>query len=270
RTFVELAEMERDRAEFDSVTTWINSGDAAHEPHIRRLVEHGHHERGGQRVEGSQFVDGLGSSEMGHSSFRIIHTAYSECYDRCVGVPQSWVEAVVLDDVGRPVPDGTVGRLGVRSPSVTPGYWNASTLTHRSRVNGYWVTGDLVYRDHLGCFYHVDRITDRIATATGLLYSLQTEECILKHHDAVEDCTVVGVPDRTSPDLESAIALAVPRRGHRLDSATLEASVNRILGALDRPLLERVEIVDRDDIPVGVTGKVLKRTIRDRFAADVH
>ena len=50
---------------------WFNTGDCAHEPHIRRLVAVGSrddgHPRGRDRVPGSQFVDGLGSTEMGHS-----------------------------------------------------------------------------------------------------------------------------------------------------------------------------------------------------------
>ncbi|MBR1158094.1 class I adenylate-forming enzyme family protein [Bradyrhizobium elkanii] len=267
QTYVQLAGLDDTELDFRSVTTWINSGDAAHEAHIRRLVAHGYHYRAQQRIEGSQFVDGLGSSELGHSSFRIVHTPYTDSYDRCVGVPQSWVEAAVLDEFGEPTPLGQVGRLGVRSASVTTGYWNDSLTTYSSRLHGYWLTGDLAYRDHLGCYYHLDRMSDVVPTSQGPLYSLQTEELVLKHQPGLADCTIIGVTDRGASELVQApVLLAVPRNGHALDSAALLREVNELQALHGRPPLARASAVSQDDIPVGVTGKVLKRQLRDQLS----
>jgi acyl-coenzyme A synthetase/AMP-(fatty) acid ligase len=269
QTYAELAEIDLDRYELGSVTTWINSGDAAHEAHIRRLVEYGYHYRGNQRIEGSQFVDGLGSSELGHSSFRIIHTLTTDTYDRCVGVPQSWVDAAVFDEHGEPASLGTVGRLGIRSPSLTTGYWNDSLTTYRSRVRGYWLTGDLVYQDSLGYFYHVDRISDMIRTKTGPLYSLQTEELILKNHTFLADCTVVGVQENDDcEDFQAPLVLAVSRTGTKADETVLLAEINHLQTVLGRPLVRQVLIVNRSEIPLGVTGKVLKGQLRQRLASN--
>jgi acyl-coenzyme A synthetase/AMP-(fatty) acid ligase len=268
QTFVELAGLDLNGYDLSSVTTWINSGDAAHETHIRRLVAHGYHYRGEERVPGSQFVDGLGSSEMGHSSFRIIHTPYTDSYDRCVGLPQTWIEAAVLDPDGEPVPNNVVGSLGIRSPSITPGYWNDSVLTYKSRLRGYWLTGDLVYRDHMGCYYHVDRVSDVIPTAEGPLYSLQTEELILKYHGNLVDCTVVGVDSGdTGSGEQAAVALVLPQAGSSVDAAAMLDDINRTQAEKGRPLLERVITVERGEVPLGVTGKVLKRTLRELLKA---
>ncbi len=268
QTFAEMAELDLEDYDLSSVTAWINSGDAAHEPYIRRLVAHGYHQRGGERVPGSQFIDGLGSSEMGHSSFRVVHTPYTDSYDRCVGLPQTWIEAAVLDEDGRPAPDYVVGRLGVRSPSVTPGYWNDSTLTYKSRLRGYWLTGDLVYRDRMGCYYHVDRVSDVIPTAEGPLYSLQTEELILKHQAGVADCTVIGVCEGGAGDGEqAAVALVVTRADCVLDAEAMLEEINRVQASKGRPLLARVVAVERGQLPLGVTGKVLKRALRESLKA---
>jgi acyl-coenzyme A synthetase/AMP-(fatty) acid ligase len=268
QTYVELAQLDLDRHDLSSVTTWINSGDAAHEAHIRRLVQHGYHYRGAERVAGSQFVDGLGSSEMGHSSFRIIHTKSTDNYERCVGIPQTWVEAAVLDDEGNAVPASVIGKLGVRSPSVTPGYWNDSLTTYRSRVRGYWLTGDLVYRDHLGCYYHLDRASDVVPTSDGPLYSLQTEELVLRHcGDRIADCTVIGIRADGTSSLQEPLLLFVARDGQTVDAAALLEEINAVQAARGRPRLARAISVRTDDIPVGVTGKVLKRALRERFAA---
>jgi acyl-coenzyme A synthetase/AMP-(fatty) acid ligase len=264
QTYLELAELDPESLNLESVTTWINSGDAAHETHIRRLVTRGHHHRGGERVSGSQFVDGLGSSELGHSSFRVIHTLFTNTYERCVGVPQHWVEAAVLDEHGSHVPAGVVGRLGVKSPSVTEGYWNDSLLTYRSRVRGYWLTGDLVFRDDFGYYYHVDRVSDVVGTVEGPLYTVQTEELILKEHQSLADCTVIGIG---SGQFQRAMLLVIPRTGHTVDSAAMLQSVNAVQAQRLRPSLHRIEVVAASDIPLGVTGKVVKRLLRERFAS---
>ena len=263
-TYVEMVATGLDGCRLESVNNWINSGDAAHEAHIRELVRHGHHYRGKQKVQGSQFIDGLGSSEMGHSSFRALYTAGDQNFDRCVGRPQEWVEARVLADDGSELPVGEVGKLGIRSPSVTSGYWNDSVLTYRSQLGGYWLTGDLVYRDSMGCFYHVDRISDAIRTADGMLYSLQTEELILKNEAELLDCTVLGLPG--ADGTAQPVAFVFPRAGATPDCTAMLARVNAEQARRQRPRLADVRLVAADDIPVGVTGKVMKQALRERLA----
>jgi acyl-CoA synthetase (AMP-forming)/AMP-acid ligase II len=181
---------------------------------------------------------------------------------------QSWVEAAVLDPDGEPVGQCVVGRLGVRSPSVTSGYWNDSVSTNKSRLRGYWLTGDLVYRDHLGCYYHVDRVPDAIRTPGGPLYSLQTEELLLKHCSEIADCTVVGVADsRGDRSIQMPIAVMVPRCGADIDATKLLEKINDRQMALGRPPLSRIHLAEQDEIPLGVTGKVLKWHLREKLTA---
>src|SRR5207302_996630 len=85
-------------------------------------------------------------------------------------------DAAVLSEDGKPLPPGEVGRLGVRSPTLTPGYWNDSLTFHRLRLGGYWLTGDLSYRDEDGNFYHLDRAPDAIRTTAGIVFSTRTHE----------------------------------------------------------------------------------------------
>jgi len=101
--------------------------------------------------------------------------------------------AAVLDDDGRELAAGVAGRLGVRTPTVTLGYWNDSNLTMKSSLSGYWLTGDVVRRDEAGRFYHLDRVPDVIHTANGAVYSLPMEEAILAGSPQVCDCAVFAV-----------------------------------------------------------------------------
>lgn len=264
QTYVELAIKHADERTFSSVNTWVNSGDAAHEMHIRKLVKHGYHFRGSKKIEGSQFVDGLGSSEMGHISFHVIHTPYTTNYGRCVGFPQPWVHAKAFQKDGKEVPTGEVGMLGVKSPSITPGYWNNSNLTYKSRIGDYWLTGDMVSIDKDGRVFHVDRISDVISTEAGPCYSLLTEEYILAGIPDLEECTVVGIPIEADSPFSVPVALVVCSDSRATEKDLLSA-INQHLTDQGLPAVTEVRIVDHQDIPKGITGKVLKRTLREQL-----
>lgn len=103
-TYVLLGDTDLDAHDLSSIRLWFNGGDAAHEAHIRKLITKGHHLVDGKRLPGSLFIDGLGSSEMGFSLFRNVHTPGTELYNRCIGKPLDWVDAAVLDDNGEPLP----------------------------------------------------------------------------------------------------------------------------------------------------------------------
>jgi len=262
-TYVLLHERDLSTYDLSSVQLWFNGGDAAHEPHIKTLIQHGHHFAQGKKAPGSVFIDGLGSSEMGFSLFRNVHTLQTTHYNRCIGTPLEWVDAMVLGENGEKLPPYQVGRLGVKAPSITPGYWNDSLLTARSQLSGYFLTGDLFYRDELGKFYHVDRVPDRIQTEAGTVYSLETEEILLKNFKEIIDCTVVAA---TSTD-QSRIAAAVVRlkKGSEREDDVLLTRFNEKLKEAGKNTLGLVRNVHLKDIPLGSTGKVLKRELREQL-----
>ncbi|TQN28280.1 acyl-CoA synthetase (AMP-forming)/AMP-acid ligase II [Haloactinospora alba] len=266
QTYVELAGLDLDGAGADAVHTWINTGDSAHEAHIRELVRHGRRPDGeGGELPGSRFVDGLGSSEMGMALFRKVSAPETGDYGRCVGVPIDVVDEVaVLDEEGRTLPDGYVGRLGVRTPTVTPGYWNDSARTVQSSFSGYWLTGDIVYRSDEGRLYHVDRVPDVIHTTGGPVYSLPMEEVVLGCA-GIADCAVFAVDD---PESEASVPFAVVRLADPVDAPRdLLAACNRALSRQGMARLRGVTVASSpEDFPTGPTGKVLKRRLRERFA----
>jgi acyl-coenzyme A synthetase/AMP-(fatty) acid ligase len=282
RTFVELATGELPVRGAARVHSWFNTGDAAHYGHIRRLVQLGERPAGlikawllpedhpaDMPLPGSQFVDGLGSSEMGMALFGGLTTPETPRNDRCVGKPQEGChEAAVLDEAGQPVPDGTVGLLAVKAPSLTPGYWKNQRLTDSFRLAGYWLTGDVAYRDAEGDFYHLDRTVDVIDTATGPVYSLPIEEVLLADcADVVMDCAVVGVP---AADGCGQQPIAVVRSQAAASDWTGEAileKANKELAATGLAALAAVVVARTgEDFPLGPTGKVLKRELRTRHA----
>ncbi|WP_319462756.1 class I adenylate-forming enzyme family protein [Micromonospora sp. RTP1Z1] len=281
RTFVELATGPLPVTGAARVHSWFNTGDSAHYGHIRRLVTLGERpaglikpwllpsERAAEEEQpGSQFVDGLGSSEMGMALFGQVHTPESERNDRCVGKPTEVVTgAAVLTDDGEEVPPGTVGLLAIKSPSCTPGYWNAPALTATFERNGWWLTGDVAYRDAEGRFYHLDRTVDVIDTADGPAYSLPIEEVLLADlAEVVLDCSVVGVPAADGVG-QSPIAVVRLQAGADPTEEELRERANKALADHGLATFALVSIVRTPaDLPLGPTGKVLKRELRTRFA----
>ncbi|MDT3396397.1 class I adenylate-forming enzyme family protein [Streptomyces sp. B1866] len=280
-TYGEMAAHDLAARDLASVEAWYNTGDAAHEAHIGKLIAQGSHETIGRdlkrrRVAGSVFTDGLGSSETGYSIFHNGHRPGGSAFARRVGKPMSFAQAAVLAEDGTPLPPGEVGRLGVRSPTLTPGYWNDSLTFHRLRLGGYWLTGDLAYRDEDGNFYHLDRAPDAVRTAAGIVFSTRTEELLLRELPALEDCTVVAVaPEGVRADwdgdgLADAYALLQVGAGAaEWDDARWTAEVNRVLAAGGLPPLAGALRMAAADVVKGATGKVLKREMRERFRARV-
>jgi acyl-coenzyme A synthetase/AMP-(fatty) acid ligase len=282
RTFVELATGELPVKGAAKVHSWFNTGDSAHYGHIRQLVQLGERPAGlikawllptgeadGAALPGSQFVDGLGSSEMGMALFGGLTTPETPRNDRCVGQAQpSVIKAAVLNEDGEEVPDGTVGLLAVITPSRTPGYWRNPRLTSSFELNGYWLTGDVACRDSEGNFYHLDRTVDVIDTTAGPVYSLPIEEVLIADcADVVIDCAVVGVPSPAGGQAPIAVVkLQAEAAGWKPD-AILEKA-NKQLAEAGLALLAAVTVATTAaDYPLGPTGKVLKRELRTRFAS---
>lgn len=263
QSYVELTDCPLEGRDLRSVNLWFNGGDAAHETHIRKLVALGSHVEEGQVVPGSIFIDGMGSSEMGFSLFRNVHTVKTNNYGRCVGTPLEWVDAQVLSEAGEKLPPFVVGRLGVKAPSVTTGYWNNSLLTYKSRLRGYFLTGDLAYRDDQGRFFHVDRTPDLIRTARGVMYGLQTEEFLMARFPEISDVAVFGLPH--ADGAHRAVAMVRLRPEHATASPALKerlGTFNEALAQQGLQILDRVDLVTLDQVPLGTTGKVLKRRLR--------
>jgi len=280
RSFVELATGDLPAAGAARVHSWFNTGDSAHYGHIRRLASLGERPAGlikpwllpREAAEeapqpGSQFIDGLGSSEMGMANFGHVTTPESERNDRCVGKPLEVVTAAVLDQGGAEVPVGEVGLMAVKSPSLTPGYWNDARLTESFRMNGWWLTGDVARRDEEGRFYHLDRTVDVIDTTAGPVYSLPLEEVLLADcAELVRDCSVVGVPSPAG-GLAPVAVVQLQAEAYDVEPPTILERANKELAAAGLPELAAVVIAtEAADFPLGPTGKVLKRELRTKHA----
>lgn len=113
---------------------------------------------------------------------------------RSLGTVVPGKQARIVDDEGRPVPDGRTGHLQVRGEGMFQGYLNDPQTTASSFDGDWFRTGDLAMRDADGWFYYVDRFKDIIRRAGENIGSVEVE-AVLSGHPAVQSAAVIGVED---------------------------------------------------------------------------
>jgi acyl-coenzyme A synthetase/AMP-(fatty) acid ligase len=260
QTFSDMAGRDLDRRDMTSLRYFSSTGDAVHEAHVTRLLA-------ALKQKGSkdgEFIDNFGSSELAFALFRRTFSLEDRDYGRRIGRPLPFVEAAILTDDGYEVSPGSVGMLGVRSPTLSGGYWNNSALTQRSWCAGYWLTGDVVRQLEDGEFVHLDRKVDVVSATAGDVYTLPMEERILLLSKSILDCSVVASNLRGGA--QAPFAFLQLRADAPNDPAMW---LERVNSSFDQVGLTHVAgvvcSVSDGFLPQGPTGKVLKRTLRDQL-----
>lgn len=209
------------------------------------------------RLPGLGFYNCFGQSEIGPLATVLRPEEHEGRMESC-GRPVHHVEAHVVDEDGAEVPDGTAGEVVYRSPQLCLGYWNDAEATKKAFRDGWFRSGDLAVRDPEGYFTVVDRVKDVINSGGVLVASRQVED-VLYTHPGVAEAAVVGLPDERW--IEAVTAVVVPRDG--VTEAELLAYAREKLAHFKAP--KRILFVDA--LPRNASGKILKRTLRDRFSS---
>jgi long-chain acyl-CoA synthetase len=167
------------------------------------------------------------------------------------------MEVRLVDDSGEEVADGDPGEIVIRGPNVFQGYWNRPEESAAAFRDGWLRTGDIAYRDEDGYLYIVDRSKDLVIVSGFNVYPKEVEEAIATHPDVAE-VAVIGVPDERTG--EAVKALVVARDGASPTETDILEHCRDHLARFKWP--KHIEIVDA--LPKHVTGKVLRRALRER------
>jgi long-chain acyl-CoA synthetase len=178
-----------------------------------------------------------------------------------VGKPIWGVEVRVVDLDDREVPRGpeNVGELTIRGHCVMKGYYGNPEASEEVLVDGWLHTGDMGYRDEDGFLFIVDRKKDLVIRGGMNVYPREVEE-VLFTHPAVEQAAVIGVPDQRLG--EEVMAVVQVKSGASVTEEELIAHSRERLAAYKYPRYVRF----MDVLPVGATGKIEKKQIRELLA----
>ncbi|MGZ8771555.1 MAG: long-chain-fatty-acid--CoA ligase [Aeromicrobium sp.] len=172
-----------------------------------------------------------------------------------IGTPVKGAEMKVVDKDGAEVPTGEVGEIVIRGENVMKGYWRLPDATAEAVVDDWFHTGDLAIVDEDGYFFIVDRKKDMIIRGGYNIYPREVEE-VLYQHPAIKAVAVVGVlDDYLGEEVGAAVVL---REGAQATPEEIREFARNEMAAYKYPRL--VWLVD--ELPLGPTGKVLKRQIQ--------
>lgn len=182
-----------------------------------------------------------------------------------MGKPLPGCDVDVIDQAGRRLPPGTAGALALRlpNPQLMLGYWQEEERTRACYIDGpdgkWFLTGDLASRDEDGYLWYSGRADDIISSAGYRIGPLEVENALLEHA-AVQECAVVGSPDRERGEIVKAFV--VLRDGFPRD-ASLVAELQDHVKKITAPYKYPRAIAFVSDLPRTATGKVRRRELRD-------
>lgn len=177
-----------------------------------------------------------------------------------VGKQLPGLEFTIVDEKGGELPPGEIGEIVVRGAAIMPAYHNRNEDTQRVLKEGWLYTGDIGRVDESGYLYLIDRKTDVIKKAGFYVFPLEVERCLLAHPE-VSECAVIGVP---AGNLGQEVkAYVVLKRPQAVSAEELIRFCKAQLPAYKCPR----SIEFWAELPHGPTGKILKRLLRERVAA---
>lgn len=180
---------------------------------------------------------------------------------RTVGRPQYGVELTIVDDEMRKVPQGTVGRIALRSAAVTVGYWRDPERTAELLMDdGRLLTGDYGWLDSDGNLVLAGRTSEMYIRGGYNVYPIEIER-VLSEMPTVAAVAVVGVP---APVIgETGVAFVVPADpDHPPTLAEVRAKIRSELADYKAP----DELVLVDALPTTPMMKVDKVALKTRAA----
>ena len=177
-----------------------------------------------------------------------------------VGLPLAEVALRIADpESGAALPPGEIGIIEVKGPNVFAGYWRMPEKTREEfRPDGYFITGDLGYRDRDGYVFISGRARDLVISGGFNIYPAEIE-ALIDAIAGVAESAVIGV---AHPDLGEAVVAVVSASDATLDEAGVLAALAGRIARFKQP--RRVILVP--ELPRNAMGKVQKALLREHYA----
>ena len=173
-----------------------------------------------------------------------------------VGQAIHMVDIQIRDTLGNILRPGEEGEICIRGRNVMKGYLDNPEATSAAFWSGGWLrTGDIGVVNDDGYVYIVDRLKDLIITGGENVSPREVEE-ILFTHPGVQECAIVGLPDKEWG--ERVVAFIIPKPGANAVPDEFKAFLKASLSGHKVPK----EYILKDEFPKSSVGKILKRELK--------
>ncbi|MGV0811112.1 long-chain-fatty-acid--CoA ligase FadD2 [Mycolicibacterium boenickei] len=170
-----------------------------------------------------------------------------------VGPVVKGITVKIMDDNGKELPRGQVGRIFVRNTFPFKGYTGGGG---KEIIDGMLSSGDVGYFDEHGLLYVSGRDDEMIVSGGENVFPAEVEDLISGHPEVIE-ATALGVEDKEwGARLK---AFVVKAEGASIDEDAIKSYVKEHLARYKVPR----EVVFLEELPRNPTGKILKRELRD-------
>ncbi len=219
------------------------------------------------KVAGFNVTEGYGMTEIGfatRSAFSWEPDAQGPVADGhhgSVGRLCAGYQAEVRDENGQEVAPGAEGRLWIKFPGNTIGYWENPVATAETIVDGWFDTGDVMALDEAGYFWFRGRKKQIIIHDGSNICPQEVEEAVLAH-PAVALAGVVGVHNLVHGENVRAYITLVPGAPRPSDDDLIAFARARV--GYKAP----EEIVVLDEMPLNATGKVHRLLLKEMAAKE--
>ncbi len=202
---------------------------------------------------GIDMTDGIGATEMFHI---FISSVPGQTRAGAIGQVVPGYQAKVVDDEGREVPRGTVGKLAVIGP--TGCRYLADERQSKYVKNGWNHPGDAFTQDEDGYFFYQARADDMIISAGYNIGGPEVEDALLTH-PAVAECGVIGVPDE---ERGMAVKAFVVLKSGQVGDAAMAKALQDHVKATIAPYKYPRQVQFLTALPRTETGKLQRFKLR--------
>lgn len=207
-------------------------------------------------ISGHVLLERYGMTEIGMAISNPLHGERRAGY---VGIPLPGVSVKLVDENGQTMPDGEPGEIQIKGNNVFSAYWKNPTATAKEfTADGWFKTGDVAIVEQ-GYYRIMGRTSVDIIKSGGYKISALEIEEILRTHDQITDCAVVGIPNEEWGELiVSAITASEP-----IDLGSLDKWLRERMASYKTP--RRYLLVD--ELPRNAMGKVVKNDVKKMFVS---
>ncbi|CAK7337601.1 unnamed protein product [Dovyalis caffra] len=167
-------------------------------------------------------------------------------------------------DTGNSLPRNQAGEICIRGSQIMKGYLNDPEATERTIDKDGWLhTGDIGYIDDDDELFIVDRLKELIKYK-GFQVAPAELEAMLIAHPNISDAAVVPMKDEAAGEVP--VAFVVRSNGSKITEDEIRQYISKQVVFYKR--ISRVFFTEA--IPKAPSGKILRKDLRARIAADLR
>jgi malonyl-CoA/methylmalonyl-CoA synthetase len=208
-----------------------------------------------QKVTGQTLLERYGMTEIGMG---LSNSYRGERRPGHVGLPLPGVEMRLVGGENKAVKENEAGEFQIKGPSVFKEYWQKPEATKKAFTeDGWFITGDIGILNN-GFYKILGRDSVDIIKSGGYKISALEIEDVLRKHEVVSDCAVVGLPDE---EWGEAVSACLITKDNAVDTKKISEWLKEQLPGYKIPR----NYIIRKTLPRNVLGKVTKNELKKMF-----